>query len=457
MRSVLVGYLQRHHVALLALFIALGGTSYAATSGTNSSAGRLYACATDAYHTLNLTSAAAVCPAGQEKISWNRYGWSLYGNAGTTRGSYLGTRDDKPLNLDVNASRALELQPNPTSPNVIGGSHANAVASSEHGATIAGGGESDSANKVTGDFGTIGGGHGNTAAQGATVPGGFGNDAGGLGGTGAGATAFGQGNTANRDDATAFGGANRANALAATAFGARNVAKAVAATAFGYQNTAGHVAATAFGSDNVASGQSATAFGTRNTASDDNAIAFGNDSTAEGEDSLAAGAHARDPQGDDHTFIWADGSYTGHDFTASGANQFDVRATGGVTFQTNPGTQYGTGCRIAPRGGSWSCTSDRNAKRDFAPISDQQILRRLAGLLIDTWSYKTDPTGTRHIGPTAQDFKAAFKVGNDPRSIGLLDEGGVALAAIQGLYRQLLTQQAQIQSLQAQLTGIRTH
>jgi hypothetical protein len=28
----LIGYLKRHHIALLALFIALGGTSYAAIS-----------------------------------------------------------------------------------------------------------------------------------------------------------------------------------------------------------------------------------------------------------------------------------------------------------------------------------------------------------------------------------------------------------------------------------------
>jgi hypothetical protein len=40
----------------------------------------------------------------------------------------------------------------------------------------------------------------------------------------------------------------------------------------------------------------------------------------------------------------------------------------------------------------------------------------------------------RHIGPMAQDFYSAF--GLDDKRITTIDEGGVALAAIQGLYRQ---------------------
>ena len=36
----------------------------------------------------------------------------------------------------------------------------------------------------------------------------------------------------------------------------------------------------------------------------------------------------------------------------------------------------------------------------------------------------------------AQDFYAAFAVGKDDRGINSVDEEGVALAAIQGLYRQ---------------------
>jgi hypothetical protein len=55
---------------------------------------------------------------------------------------------------------------------------------------------------------------------------------------------------------------------------------------------------------------------------------------------------------------------------------------------------------------------------------------------VSEWSYKTDPK-TRHIGPMAQDFYSAFKIGTDDKHIAPIDEGGVALAAIQGLNQKV--------------------
>ena len=49
------------------------------------------------------------------------------------------------------------------------------------------------------------------------------------------------------------------------------------------------------------------------------------------------------------------------------------------------------------------------------------------------WRYKTEEKGVRHLGPMAEDFHAAFGLGPDDQGIPLLDAGGVALAAIQGL------------------------
>ena len=46
------------------------------------------------------------------------------------------------------------------------------------------------------------------------------------------------------------------------------------------------------------------------------------------------------------------------------------------------------------------------------------------------------PTDYKDIGPMAQDFYKAFGLGLDNKHITTIDEGGVALAAIQGLYRQ---------------------
>ena len=55
---------------------------------------------------------------------------------------------------------------------------------------------------------------------------------------------------------------------------------------------------------------------------------------------------------------------------------------------------------------------------------------------ITSWSYKAEEPSVRHIGPMAQDFYEAFGLGLDNKHITTIDEGGVALAAIQGLYRQ---------------------
>ena len=73
-----------------------------------------------------------------------------------------------------------------------------------------------------------------------------------------------------------------------------------------------------------------------------------------------------------------------------------------------------------------------------------------------TWSYKSEHD-VRHIGPMAQDFYAAFNVGTDDKHIATVDEGGVALAAIQGLNQKLDEKDAEIQQLKqsvAQLQAI---
>jgi hypothetical protein len=86
--------------------------------------------------------------------------------------------------------------------------------------------------------------------------------------------------------------------------------------------------------------------------------------------------------------------------------------------------------------GTFNNVSDRNAKQDFSSVNPAAILDKVIGLPLSEWSYKEDPT-TRHIGPVAQDFRSAFAIGTDERHIAPLDEGGVALAAIQGLNRKL--------------------
>ncbi|HSR31417.1 MAG TPA: hypothetical protein VLY63_12705, partial [Anaerolineae bacterium] len=165
------------------------------------------------------------CSAGQV-IKWNGSAWacaadatggtsfwSLTGNAGTTPGTnFLGTSDNAALVLKVNNTRALRIEPSSEAPNLIGGWWENYVTVGVRGATIAGGGGGEyGENRVTDDFGTIGGGVFNQAGEGAgtlddrpaaTVGGGSFNTASGYGATVGG----GGGNRATGDGSVVGGG-----------------------------------------------------------------------------------------------------------------------------------------------------------------------------------------------------------------------------------------------------------
>ncbi len=94
-------------------------------------------------------------------------------------------------------------------------------------------------------------------------------------------------------------------------------------------------------------------------------------------------------------------------------------------------------------------SSDRQRKENFESIQGRSILDRLVAMPIQRWNYKEDG-GVRHIGPTAQDFHAAFEVGCDDRHISMVDADGVALAAIQGLHELVQEKAAQVESLRQQ-------
>lgn len=377
--------------------------------------------------------------------------WARGGNAGTNPGSnYVGTSDNQPLNLDVNGQRAFRLEPDAVSPNVIGGYSGNSVTSGKHGATIGGGGSNTSPNSVTDHFGTVAGGANNTAGNSATASGSS-NVA-----SGTYSTALGRINTASNQASTALGFQNAATGDSSTAFGSGNVASGSYSTAFGLQNnnissvpTASGDASTAIGYQNKTPGLYSTAIGYQNQTPGTTSFAVGGTNTVSGTNSFGGGNTANVPVSDDNTFVWSDGN--GGAFSSSAADQFYVRSTGGFRFQTNSGGTFSHGCNLSAAGtitcDAFTVASDRHMKHRFAAVSGDRILAKIAQLPITTWAYKTDPSATRHIGPMAQDFKAAFHVGNDPRSIGLLDEGGVALAGVQGLNRKVHRQQAQIDSL----------
>ncbi len=97
-------------------------------------------------------------------------------------------------------------------------------------------------------------------------------------------------------------------------------------------------------------------------------------------------------------------------------------------------------------------TSDRHQKESFQPTSAKEIAAKVAAMDIPTWAY-TNSSNVRHLGPMAQDFKAAFDLGEDDKHIGAGDGIGVALAAIKGLHQMLQEKDSTIATLRGQLSA----
>jgi hypothetical protein len=204
------------------------------------------------------------------------------------------------------------------------------------------------------------------------------------------------------------------------------------------------------GDSNAASGLSSTVTGgTANTASGQYSIVAGGESnTAGGAYSFAAGQNA--VATDSGSFLWC--ASGGTQCGSAGTNSFEVAVYGPIVFYDGPN---GAGCNLSAGGGSWNCSSDRNLKDNIVPIDSRSVLEHVAHLPITQWKMKAEPTGRKHIGPMAQDFYAAFGLGDSDRYIALGDGQGVALAAVQALYKVVQEKDGQIRRLRQQLQVIR--
>jgi len=131
---------------------------------------------------------------------------------------------------------------------------------------------------------------------------------------------------------------------------------------------------------------------------------------------------------------------------------FTVRCEGGARFYTGNGT--GTGAVLAAGSGSWTSLSDKHAKENFEEVNASEVLAKVAAMPVKTWNYKTQQDSIRHIGPMAQDFKAAFGVGETDTGITTVDADGVALAAIKGLVEELKARDKKIEELSNKLEEV---
>jgi hypothetical protein len=100
--------------------------------------------------------------------------------------------------------------------------------------------------------------------------------------------------------------------------------------------------------------------------------------------------------------------------------------------------------------------SDRNLKTGIEAVDEDRVLERLASLPVSSWSYRSEGTEVRHLGPMAQDFKAAFGLGASDRTILEVDAHGVAFASIQAIHRRLEALEKENRRLRGRLHQLET-
>jgi trimeric autotransporter adhesin len=259
------------------------------------------------------------------------------------------------------------------------------------------------ANTNTGYSATVGGGLQNTASgSDATVPGGYGNVANGL-------TSFAAGNQANANNQGTFVWADSQNAVFSSTANDQFLVRAQGGMGINMNNPGG---AALYVQGNRSGGTFNSAVGI-----------FENTSTATG--STGSGPALR---------VICDGG-------SNPAGALSVSANG-----IGPIAEFGNGLQFVANianDGTLTCksliqTSDWNAKQNFTALDGKSVLAKVISLPVTEWNYKDDAADKKHIGPMAQDFHAAFDLnGADDKHISVIDEGGVALAAIQGLNQKL--------------------
>lgn len=415
--------------------------------------------------------------------------WSLTGNASTNPAShFLGTTDAVDLTFRVNNQRMLLIDATSAgqTANWIGGYSGNTVDAASGAQTIAGGGENETNCGLTATANLNC--DNRTSSTGATIGGGIGQRT-----TGSYATIAG-------------GISNEAGASAAIAGGARNqAAGSGSAVPGGLDNTASGIASLAAGTESCAGGDRSFALGQRARTRPGNDAG---DAACRGTVVPTSG----DANGDEGSFVWADSQ--GIDFVSTGPNQFLVRADGGLAINTTTvgsfddlvvaartqtgdadadlvlRTRTGKNARIFVRddtdglvlngtaqrfaigtntidtarwintgangahlttGGTWTNGSSRQFKDVLGAFDPGEALQRVLGLGISRWRYKGSEEG-EHVGPMAEDFRAAFGLGADAQHIATVDADGVALAAIQGLNQKLESENA---ALRAELAALR--
>lgn len=268
--------------------------------------------------------------------------------------------------------------------------------------------------------------------------------------------------------------------------GFNTTATGLYAFAMGDGSQATNTGSVAFGNDVVSSGQYATALGERTRAasrgtlavgancspvatctsahagtsfrgapnSNGSSAAIGQYATADADWAIALGFRAS-VAGHVGSFVFG-GSLAGASAaTDSIRNTADGQATwrvpGGFRIFTN--TAATVGVQVNAGGSSWNVISDRNRKENFLGLDGEDVLARLRSVPVTSWNYRAQDRSIRHMGPMAQDFHAAFGLGENELMINTVDIDGVNMAAVQALTARTDALRAENEALRAENTA----
>lgn len=438
--------------------------------------------------------------------------WSTTGDFDVRSGNFLGTLDESTLRLVAFGAQGWELAASTTGyVNIVGGSGGRGgifgpnpprVLSGAEGAFIGGGGKvtggvlggPDEGNRVSDHNAVIGGGYGNFAGNGdgdpASRP--FAAVLGGIFNTASGARSMvggGDGNRAAGGSAAVLGGFSNVAAGDASAVpgGGSNCAGGSFSLAAGRRAKVGAPTGSTIPGC-IASSLPGDADGHQGTFVWADAVDANFSSTGENQFMVRAtggfGLNTAPPTTgflemtvqsfdvSDFANLWLKqasanqngilvsvgggattnnaGFFIDHYDGTTQSRRLELSSNGAVSIRSNT-TGANTGVTMAANGGSFTSLSDRRLKTAIMAVDARQVLDRLVDLPVSTWSYIAQGTAIRHIGPMAQDFKAAFGVGESDTGITTIDADGVALAAIQGLNAKVDAERAALMAENADL------
>ena len=254
---------------------------------------------------------------------------------------------------------------------------------------------------------------------------------------------------AGRVDSTQWDAANIGNY--SFAVGQKNTASGQWSAALGQNNTASGENSLVAGKNSSATANQSIALGDNVFASGISSVAIGFSTTANSPFSIVLGSSASS-NAKTGVFVFGDSSNP-LNVLAEANDQFIARAAGGVKFFTN--SAMTTGVNLPANGGAWSNLSDARMKANFRDLDGEDVLAKLARIPIREWNYISQDASIRHVGPTAQDFHAAFGLGEDERRISTLDPDGISLKAIQALDARTQGAQHEIARLKDENAALR--